>query len=399
MENIIVPRTSYLARQETLRATMEERGLKGVVLLDPQDITYFTGFIETVQPFERPVATLLPLSGSPVMFLNEINVLHARKAAERGTCVVTEFRPYAERPHVDRRIPTIREWSAFLASLLRQVGMVGPIGSDQPASALLKAAADDAWATVQSVKRDIDEMRLRKSPEELDLMRAAGRLLDKGQEYFQSLLRSEALMAEILFEATKFLAIEVARTYPGAHSVPKVSGWNGLDSAAPHGVGGNVGAVLEKGDVVISLVLLQLNGYNVENERTYILGNPTDAQARAFTIMTRAQEAGVAQFRPGSSAADIDGATQRVIEDAGYGAYIAHRSCHGKGLGSHEYPVDTAFNYFPLPENAVLSCEPGIYILGLGGFRHSDNFVVQPDGGEGLTQYPRDLESLTVRPR
>jgi Xaa-Pro aminopeptidase len=162
-------------------------------------------------------------------------------------------------------------------------------------------------------------------------------------------------------------------------------------------VGGNAGAVLARGDTVISLVLLQLNGYHVENERTYILGEPSEAQARAFTVMTRAQQAGVAQFRPGSTPAAIDGATQRVIEDAGYGPYIAHRSCHGKGLGSHEYPVDTAFNHHPLPEDAVLSCEPGIYIPELGGFRHSDNFIVRPAGGEPLTHYPRDLESLTVR--
>lgn len=157
--------------------------------------------------------------------------------------------------------------------------------------------------------------------------------------------------------------------------------------------------MLAVGDTVISLVLLQLNGYNVENERTYILGAPSEPQARAFTVMTRAQEAGMAQFRPGSTPAAIDGATQRVIEDAGYGAYIAHRSCHGKGLGSHEYPVDTAFNHHPLPENAVLSCEPGIYIPAMGGFRHSDNFIVRPGGGEALTHYPRDLESLTIRLR
>ena len=99
----------------------------------------------------------------------------------------------------------------------------------------------------------------------------------------------------------------------------------------------------------------------------------------------------------GRTPADIDGATQRVIEEAGFGQYVYHRSCHGKGLGSHEYPVDTAFNYTPLPKNAVLSCEPAIYIPDAGGFRASDNFIVGPDRGEPLTHYPRDLESLTVR--
>jgi Xaa-Pro aminopeptidase/Xaa-Pro dipeptidase len=227
-------------------------------------------------------------------------------------------------------------------------------------------------------------------------MRAAGRLLDKGQEFFHSLLKPGRLMADVLFEATKFLAVEVARTYPEAHSVPKVSGFSGADAAAPHGLGGNCGAVIAKGDTVISLVLLQLNGYNVENERTYVIGEPSSLQARAHVAAIKAQEAGVKEFRVGRTPADIDGATQRVIEEAGFGENIFHRSCHGKGLGSHEYPVDTAFNYTPLPKNAVLSCEPAIYIPDVGGFRASDNFIVDVERAEQLTEYPRDVESLTV---
>jgi Xaa-Pro aminopeptidase len=376
---------------------MEENNLSGVVLLDTQNITYFTGFLETVQPFERPVATLLPLRGEPTMFLNEINLLHARLAVQRGSCVVADVRAYTEHPRVDRRLPSVKEWASYLRQLLREKGLKGRVGTDQAGSPLLRRAAEDAGLSIVSVKAVIDEMRLQKCEEELEIMRAAGRLLDRAQEYLHSLLAPDRLMAEVLYEAMKFLALEVARTYPDAHSVPRVSGWNGVDTAAPHGIGGGAGAILHAGDVVISLVLLQLNGYNVENERTYVLGEPTELQARAFRTMVRAQEAGAQRFRVGSTPAEIDGATQRVIEEAGFGDYIAHRACHGKGLGSHEYPVDTAYNYMPLPKGAVLSCEPGIYIPEVGGFRHSDNFIVTERGGEALTSYPHDLESLTVR--
>jgi Xaa-Pro aminopeptidase len=61
VRNVTIPREVYAARLRRLRAAMEEYSLSGVVLLDTQNITYFTGFLETVQPFERPVATLLPL--------------------------------------------------------------------------------------------------------------------------------------------------------------------------------------------------------------------------------------------------------------------------------------------------------------------------------------------------
>ena len=44
----------------------------------------------------------------------------------------------------------------------------------------------------------------------------------------------------------------------------------------------------------------------------------------------------------------------------------------------------------------VFTVEPGIYVPGLGGFRHSDTVAVTPDGVEMITYYPRDLASLTI---
>ncbi len=45
----------------------------------------------------------------------------------------------------------------------------------------------------------------------------------------------------------------------------------------------------------------------------------------------------------------------------------------------------------------VFSVEPGLYVDGLGGFRHSDTLVVTETGIEMLTYYPRDLDSMVCR--
>jgi Xaa-Pro aminopeptidase len=44
----------------------------------------------------------------------------------------------------------------------------------------------------------------------------------------------------------------------------------------------------------------------------------------------------------------------------------------------------------------VFSVEPGVYVPGLAGFRHSDTILITEDGSEILTSYPRDLVSLTI---
>ena len=44
----------------------------------------------------------------------------------------------------------------------------------------------------------------------------------------------------------------------------------------------------------------------------------------------------------------------------------------------------------------VFTIEPGVYASEVGGFRHSDTVVVTPDGIDVLTDYPSDIESLTI---
>ena len=48
-----------------------------------------------------------------------------------------------------------------------------------------------------------------------------------------------------------------------------------------------------------------------------------------------------------------------------------------------------------LQENMVFTVEPGIYIPGVGGFRHSDTIIVTKTGFENVTAFPRTLDELT----
>jgi Xaa-Pro aminopeptidase len=45
----------------------------------------------------------------------------------------------------------------------------------------------------------------------------------------------------------------------------------------------------------------------------------------------------------------------------------------------------------------VLSCEPGFYEIGFGGFRHSDTILITEEGKEQMTYYPRELENLIIK--
>jgi Xaa-Pro dipeptidase len=202
---------------------------------------------------------------------------------------------------------------------------------------------------------------------------------------------------EIGADAIKAMQREASAKYPDAAMEIRanVMGTGPVFSPMPHTTRG-MGRKVRKGDSLIDITAVRINGYGVENERTFTIGKPTAKQARIFNVMIRAQQEALKAQRPGNKLSNVDAAAQRVIENAGYGDYIMHRTYHGIGLGGHEYPYYTAFMDRKIKPGMVLSCEPGIYITGFGGFRHSDTVIVTEKGPELVTKFPRDLDSLVV---
>jgi len=73
-----------------------------------------------------------------------------------------------------------------------------------------------------------------------------------------------------------------------------------------------------------------------------------------------------------------------------------HHTGHAIGLRYHEGPFLDRGDETELRAGMVFTVEPGLYAAGLGGFRHSDTIAITADGVEWLTDYPRDLGSLTL---
>ncbi len=76
--------------------------------------------------------------------------------------------------------------------------------------------------------------------------------------------------------------------------------------------------------------------------------------------------------------------------------YWRHHTGHGLGRLLHEPPYLDVGDERVLAPGMVVSVEPGIYVPGLGGFRHSDTVVVTEDGVRSITTYPRSLEDLII---
>jgi len=230
---------------------------------------------------------------------------------------------------------------------------------------------------------------------ELELIRKAAALADYGMGVEVAASWAGNTEVAIMAEGNAAMLREGLRRYPGDRIDAQSRPVSGPKTVLPHSLPSS--RQLAVGDVVIHGTGCTANGYHAEDERTMFVERASDAQRRLFGIMQRAAAAALHAIRPGVPCREIDRVARSVIEEAGYGPQVIHRTGHGLGLDYHELPFFAPGDDTELAPGMVMSVEPGIYVEEVGGFRHSDTVVVTDDGCEVLTPYPRDVEALVVR--
>jgi Xaa-Pro aminopeptidase len=158
------------------------------------------------------------------------------------------------------------------------------------------------------------------------------------------------------------------------------------------------GRRIREGDLLVLDFGATVDGYHSDMTRTAMLGDPSADQAELLTLVTEAQERGVAAVRHGVAARDVDAACRSFIAAAGWGERFTHGTGHGVGLRIHEAPWVNATSTDILVTGAVVTVEPGVYRGPLGGVRVEDSLVVLADGCRSLTTTPKDLSCLRSPP-
>jgi Xaa-Pro aminopeptidase len=390
-------RRVYDDRLARIRRELEEADLAGLAVLTPENFLYVSGYFLDVQPWERPVAAVVPRDGDPFLVMHELSTNHVRYAVEHRSMWIPEVHFYAEHYRMQRRTYVTPQWPQMVAALLERKGIRrGRLGVDSTAGPIARVPDLLPGLALAEAGRILREMRLVKCEEELALIRQAAELSDWGQARYREHLAPGRSLAEIDNLVLHELSQEAVRRFPDHKVELRVFGLTGPNSACPHGISGDYRQTIERGHGIVNIIIPRLNGCVCENERTFFVGQPGPEQAAAFEAAVEAQDAAAAVFVEGATAADVDAAAQAVFERRGFGDRVIHRTGHGIGLAGHEYPDDIAFNYRALVENEVWSCEPGIYLYGVGGFRHDDTIIVKRGRPEITTRFPRDLESQTV---
>lgn len=244
--------------------------------------------------------------------------------------------------------------------------------------------------TVTLVNEEINEARIIKDEFEIDILKEACKITD---QVFGDVLKhikvgisENEINALIHYYALKAGASKLSFE-PVVTSGPR--------TALPHGrptdrkVQANEPIMIDFG--------IEYKNYQSDMTRMVFVGQPSNDMINIYEIVKKAQQAGVDAIKSGALASEVDFVVRDIIEKAGYGENYNHGLGHGIGIGDGcEYPFLNQSSKTILKDNMIMSCEPGIYVEGLGGVRIEDDVLISGGRGIPLNQTTKDMIILEV---
>ncbi|GAB2746361.1 M24 family metallopeptidase [Kitasatospora kifunensis] len=363
------PLTVSPDRLRQARESAARAGIQALLISPGADLRYLTGY--HALPLERLTCLVLPVDGEPFLLVPALEEPAARTSPAAA---------------LDLEIVSWQETQDPYALAAARLPAGATVGVDNHMWAEKTMAFQAALPGGRQVLAGpvLSELRMRKSPQEVQALRQAGAAIDRVHSRMAEWLRVGRSEREVGADIAEAIVAE------GHTRVDFVIVGSGPNSASPHHELSD--RVLRPGDpVVVDIGGTTAAGYCSDSTRCYALGEPPAEYRRLYEVLSRAQQAQTAAVRPGITAEELDAVGRDIITEAGYGPDFVHRTGHGIGLQTHEEPYIVAGSSRPLEPGMAFSVEPGIYLAGRYGARIEDILVCTPDGGERLNRTSREL--------
>lgn len=137
-------------------------------------------------------------------------------------------------------------------------------------------------------------------------------------------------------------------------------------------------------------------GYQGDMTRTFTMGSWPKKVKEIYEIVREAQQRAADALAPGKSTHEVDAVARDFIRQAGYGDEFGHGLGHGLGMSKEPPYLNPLYPPEPLQVGHVCTVEPGIYLPGVGGVRIEDQYVITETGAKNFCTLPKDAEWSTL---
>lgn len=369
-------RSEFVQRTARAQAAMARTGPAGLLLMTEPEVRYFSGFHTLFwQSPTRPWFLFVPAEGAPIAVIPEIGADLMRHTW------IEDIRTWSAPCPGDDGISLLTELLAPLARGRERIGVMKghetqlrmPLGDYERLMAglagLQVADATDLVRGLRMVKSDAEITKI-------------AHICAIGSRSFAPLpqLAREGQPLEDLFREFRREALA-----QGADDVPYLVG-----GAAPGGYRDVISPPsrrpLATGDILMLDTGACWDGYFCDFDRNYAVGAADETSRRAYDVLWRATEAGIAAARPGATCRDLFRAMRAVIAEMDDQGGDVGRLGHGLGMQLTEWPSHAEWDSTEITENMVLTLEPSLSYGDGKIMVHEENIVIRTNGAELLTE-------------
>lgn len=363
----------YTERIKRLRGLVAEQNCPALLVTNPVDVGYLTGF----------------LGGDSYLLLD----------AAKPT-LLSDFRYEEELAEVRGLVDVVIRRGAMtdaLGQLLesRSVTRLGVQGEHMTLSLRQAIGAKARGLKLIETTGLVARLRLRKDAHEVGLIRKAIRIqqaaFEETMTHIEGALKKRGSISELEIAAVLESAMK-SRGSPVPSFDTNVSAR--ANGSKPHyrpgpvKHGRNRALLIDWGATY--------RGYHGDMTRVVCFGKWPAKIREIYPIVLEAHMAAAAALAAGVTTQEVDGIARGVIAAAGYGDRFGHGLGHGIGMNVHEGPsLSHMAEAKPLEPGMVVTIEPGIYLPGVGGVRIEDDYLITDKGSANLCSLPKSMDWAT----
>jgi len=382
---------AFQMRTNAFQSRLAEVGVDAGVIFDADNIYYLSAYWGYLgMQFGRPTLLVIPNEGNCSIITPGLEAEMARKMTWIG-----DIKEWSD--------GVGGEWRTCLDNILKnkknmKIGIEKDKTHPVITEFLKKAYPDMAVVDISDI---LSDMRIVKTPEEIETMRQAGQvsvaMCQGGKE----------VIAEGVPEYEVALAVIAAGTRKAAEFLTD-AGSERLFSPMIHNLqvlqsgGSDLSMVhrrptvrrVKRGDSVY-MCFCEMNnfkGFKLGFDRQYWVGQVPEEEARLYEIALRAQAAALNMIHPGVIAEDVHMAAAQVYQEAGFG--LCYRTGRSVGFSLIEKPELKIDDKTPLKAGMTFAVDGAVSIPEKAAARVGDSIVVTENGYDYLTPFPKNLQVL-----
>ncbi|MCH5153441.1 MAG: aminopeptidase P family protein [Clostridiales bacterium] len=234
------------------------------------------------------------------------------------------------------------------------------------------------------VGKDINYVRSFKTDTEIEYIKKAQSITDFAFSKILKIIKPGVTEREIAIELEYIMARNGAEGLAFDTIIA-----SGVNSSKPHAH--PTDKVIQLGDPVTMDFGARYHGYCSDMTRTVFVGEPSEELRKIYNVVLLAQKMGINNAYCGMTGKELDSFCREYIKSNGYEQYFTHGTGHSLGIDIHEIPTANARSTDTLTAKQFITCEPGIYIPGVGGVRIEDLLLIEQDGVIDLTTSDKNI--------